>query len=63
MSALDKPVGKYTAQHRDALHVYQMACKLLEAPPDQRKAITDAMAPELLNRCRKEAQRLLKLRA
>lgn len=63
MTQLDKPVGKYTAANRDALHVYQMACKLLETPPEQRKAITDTMAPELLSRCRAEAQRLLKLRA
>ena len=63
MSRLDKPVGTYTALHRDAMPVYLMACRLLETPPSERKAITDTLAPEFLERCRNEAKRLLELRA
>jgi len=61
MSRLDKPVGTYTALHRDAMPVYHMAVKLLNTPPEQRKAITDTLDPVFLDRCRKEAKRLLEL--
>jgi hypothetical protein len=61
MSRLDKPVGTYTALHRDAMPVYHMAVRLLNTPPEQRKAITDTLAPEFLERCRKEAKRLQEL--
>jgi|694.fasta_scaffold101027_10 hypothetical protein len=61
MSRLDKPVGKYTADNRDFMPVYHMAVRLLNTPPEQRKAITDTLAPEFLERCRKEAKRLQEL--
>jgi hypothetical protein len=63
VSRLDKPVGTYTALHRDAVPVYLMACRLLGTPHSERKAITDTLAPEFLERCRNEAKRLLELRA
>ena len=61
MSRLDKPVGKYTALHRDAMPVYHMAVRLLNTPPEQRKAITDTLDPVFLERCREEAKRLKEL--
>lgn len=61
MSRLDKPVGKYTADNREFMPVYHMAVRLLNTPPEQRKAITDTLDPEFLERCRKESKRLREL--
>lgn len=49
-------------QHDLAMPVYQMACKLLDMPKEQRARVTATLPPRILDLCRAEAVRLSTLR-